>query len=99
MMEGLIASGRIVDLIMLVILVEAFVLLVLWRRSSRALFGLLANLAAGAALLLALRCVLTGGAWPVTAAWLALAGIAHGVDLFQRLRDARTSDKNARALR
>jgi hypothetical protein len=80
------------DLILAAVLLEAAALLV-WRRSTgRGLpaASLIANLAAGACLLLALRLALTGGA---AAAWipacLAVALLAHVADLALRWsRDA-----------
>ena len=61
--------------------------LVLWRRATGrgpAAADLLANLAAGLCLLLALRSVLAGGGWINTALWLAAAGLAHATDLWRR---------------
>ncbi len=85
----LVASGRIVDPILLLVVAEA-VLVVL----RPALFGprapLLAGLAAGAGLLLALRAGLSGAPWPWIAGALALAGGAHLTEL--ALRRARTLD-------
>jgi hypothetical protein len=49
----------------------------------------LANLAAGACLLLALRAALTGASWPPVAAWLLAALLANLVDLAERLRPPR----------
>jgi len=89
-MESLLTSGRIVDLILILIAIEAVVVVLVARRrgSPRAIAGLLVNLVAGAALLLALRCVLVGSPWQLTASCLALSGLAHGFDLFSRLRSA-----------
>jgi len=92
-MRELFSSGRIVDLILGVIVIEALILLGLavaarWRLPT---FGMLMNLAAGAALLLALRSVLTDAGWLVTGAWLAAAFLAHLSDLVARVRAARHS--------
>lgn len=90
-MKDLISSGRIVDLILGIIVLEALVVaaLALARRWRLAAFGLLMNLAAGAALLLALRSVLIDASWMMTGAWLAAAFVAHLLDLGQRIRAAR----------
>ena len=90
-MAALFESGRIVDLILLIILLEAVVFggvaLVRRGRADRPrLRGLLFNLAAGACLLMALRSVLTGAEWTAAGAWLAAALVAHIADLTQRLR-------------
>lgn len=87
-MLALFESGRIVDLILGLMLIEALVLcgLALVLRSRLPLTGLLLNLAAGASLLLALRAVLTGASWVVVGAWLAVALFSHTGDLIQRLR-------------
>lgn len=89
MIGAWIESGRIVDLILGLIVIEAC-LLVLWLRSRSksqrtALRGLLANLAAGAFLLLALRSVLGGAGVVIVGSWLALALLAHLVDLAERM--------------
>jgi hypothetical protein len=82
-MAELFASGRIVDLIVALMVLEGLALMT-WRRWSgrgpRAL-DLVLNLAAGAALLLALRAALTGSAWPWVALPLTLALPLHLADL------------------
>jgi hypothetical protein len=69
--EALFASGRIVDLILLLMLLEGGALLALRRRLGRGMGAgeILAFLAAGAALMLALRAALVGAGW----VWVALA--------------------------
>lgn len=87
-MSSLFESGRIVDLILLLMLAEALVLIALaqvWR-ARLPLAGLLSNLAAGAFLILALRAVLTESGWLVAGVWLTMALFAHVVDLAQRFR-------------
>jgi hypothetical protein len=85
-MEQLIASGRIVDLILLLVALEIVVLGYMRARRGSGLEwrAQLPNLLAGAALLLALRAAITGAAWPWIAAWLAAAGLAHLADLRTR---------------
>lgn len=80
-MESWFASGRIVDAILLLVLLEALLFVRL-----RGGLALLPNLAAGACLLLALRAALTGATATVLGLCLALAGIAHGLDVARRLR-------------
>lgn len=91
-MGELFETGRVADLILAVLLVEAAVVCVVgWRFRSRGrmpVAGLLFNLAAGACLVLALRAVLTGADWRVAGIWLAAALAAHVGDLVHRYRSA-----------
>jgi hypothetical protein len=82
----LFSTGRIVDCIIALMILELFVLAVVhWRtRSGIAPLRLIVSLAAGAALLLALRAALLGAAWQNIAPWLILALAAHLVDLKMR---------------
>jgi hypothetical protein len=80
-------TGRIVDLILLFVALEAVALIVYARSTARsgiAPMGVLTNLAAGTCLLLALRCALVASPWGWTAAWLLAALFAHLADLGQR---------------
>ncbi len=87
-MSDLFASGRVVDLVLVLVAVEAALLAWHCRRSGRGVpvAELLACLAAGACLLLALRAALVGASWVWTAAALAGAGVAHAADLGLRWR-------------
>ncbi len=80
-MADLFATGRIVDGILALTVLEGC-FLVLWRRRT----DLLITLLAGLGLLAALRLALAGAAWP----WLALALLAalaaHVADLARRWR-------------
>jgi hypothetical protein len=89
-MAELFASGRIIDLILGLVVVEVMAL-ALWRRrfgKGPALGGLAANLASGGFLLLAVRAALVNAAWQWVA--LALLGslLAHLADLYGRLRSS-----------
>ncbi len=79
-LRDLFASGRIVDAVLALTVLEG--LLLLWRGRA----DLMATLLAGLALLAALRLALAGAAWP----WLALALLAalaaHLADLARRWR-------------
>jgi hypothetical protein len=91
LMQDLFSSGRIVDFILAVIVLESLVVigLALVQRWHLPTVGMLMNLAAGAALLLALRSVLTDASWMVTGAWLGAAFLAHLADLTERFRTTR----------
>jgi F0F1-type ATP synthase assembly protein I len=85
-MAELFASGRVIDLILGLVVVEVMVL-ALWRRrfgTGPDLGGLAANLASGGFLLLAVRAALVDAAWEWVA--LALLGslLAHLADLYCR---------------
>lgn len=87
-MAELFANGHLVDLILIVVGLEATALLLVWRFGQRGIapFDLLPNLCAGAFLLLALRTTLAGDGWMVTCGCLAAAGIAHLADVIRRWR-------------
>ncbi|MCZ8132021.1 MAG: hypothetical protein O9284_12090 [Steroidobacteraceae bacterium] len=82
------ASGRLVDLALAVLVLEAAWLALLQRRvlgHAPPVAAWLPNLLAGVALLLALRAALTGAtAWVVV--WLTAAFAAHLAELARHLR-------------
>jgi hypothetical protein len=82
----LLGGGRIADLVLAVLLIEAVALTAYHRRTRRGLVpaAVVLNLAAGAALLLALRGALVGAGWGWIALALAGALAAHLADLRQR---------------
>jgi hypothetical protein len=88
MLQSLVESGRIVDLMLLFVVLEVVVLQVWRSRSGRgiALLPLLTNLGAGISLMLALRAQLTGMGWTAVAAFLVLSLVFHVSDLFVRWR-------------
>ena len=87
-MADLFASGRLVDFILVVVVLEASALLLYWARVRRGIapLDLLPNLCAGAFLLLALRATLAGGGWMIACLCLAAAGLAHLTDVYRRWR-------------
>jgi hypothetical protein len=82
-MAELFNSGRIVDLVLGLMLIEAVVLLV-WHRTPGRYRAWLGTLTAGACLLLALRAAMTDAGWLWIALALSAAGIAHTADLLLR---------------
>ena len=94
LMESLFASGRIVDAILGLVALEAVLLAWLFRRRGWPVSGLIANLAAGAALMLAVREALVGAAWPAVAGWMLAGLVAHLADLGLRVRQARTERRS-----
>jgi hypothetical protein len=85
---GLFASGRIVDIILLLMLLEGIALLAYHYKTKRGLtpVAVLSNLLAGGFLLLALRAAMTAASWEWIALWLLLALGGHLLDLFMRWR-------------
>lgn len=76
----------IVDVVLAVVVLETIVLMFVGRRltGDSPIRSLLPNLAAGIFLVLALRLAVHGGSVVPIAACLALAGMAHVVDLRYR---------------
>jgi hypothetical protein len=87
-MADLLTSGRAVDLILGLLVIEAAVLLTFHHRTGRGLGArqLLGLLLSGGFLLLALRAALTDAGWLWIGAWLTLALVAHLADLAMRWR-------------
>ena len=92
-MAELLLSGRLIDIILLMVALEIVFLHSLRSRGAPALATLLPNLLAGACLLLALRLALGQASW----VWLALALsgslVAHLLDLRQRWQAAPGPDR------
>ena len=86
-MAQLFESGRIIDLILILITLEVAALPWLLRRLGASVTPglLLPNILAGAALMLAVRLSLTDASWTLIGAALAAALIAHLADLWLRL--------------
>jgi hypothetical protein len=86
--DELFASGRIVELILAFIVLEAAALLAWRARTGRGLawIDVAANLLAGAFLLLAMRLTMAGLPWFWVAPCLLAALAAHVADLSRRLR-------------
>jgi hypothetical protein len=85
-MAAFFANGRVVDAILLFMLVEVALMILIRMRSRRgvATLDLLSSMAAGIALLFALRAALMGSSWPLIALFLLLSLFAHVVDLMRR---------------
>jgi uncharacterized membrane protein YjjP (DUF1212 family) len=86
-MEALFSNGRIVDIVIAFMVLEAIALLIANRWGSR--FGhldIVLLLVPGLFLLLAMRAALSGDGWQTMAVWLFAALIAHLADLARRLK-------------
>lgn len=75
----LFSSGRIADVILAMIAIEAVVLMLLkyWRGIGPRVSVTLVTVVSGALLILAVRGALMGAAWPVVAVPLTLSMVAH----------------------
>jgi hypothetical protein len=82
----LFATGRIVDVMLVLMALEGGILWLYRRATGRGVRAspLIATLVAGGCLLLALRAALTGGSWEWVAAWLTAGLVAHLNDLRSR---------------
>lgn len=89
----LFASGRGIDIALVCIALEGALLVGLRRRTGRGLkpLDVLGHLLAGALLLLAMRCALTGADYRWTALFLSASFPAHLFDLARRARLAHES--------
>lgn len=87
-MEALFQNGRVVDAILALMIAEAMAVLGwrAWRGNGPHAVPFVANLVAGAMLLLALRAMLVGADVRTLALWLLAAFVAHLVDLRLRWR-------------
>lgn len=86
-MEEFFTSGRAIDVILAVMVIEA-ILLIVYRtktRSGPTVAQTVSNIASGAMIMLAVRSALTGAGWEQTAMFLLAAFVAHLVDLKLRL--------------
>ncbi|MFP4520199.1 MAG: hypothetical protein ACLFQ5_12170 [Oceanicaulis sp.] len=84
-LEGLFASGRIIDLILVLVLAEAVLLALVPRLRGRMTTGDIAGLLLpGVLLMLAVRAALTGAPYTMTAAMLAAAFVFHILDVARR---------------
>ena len=81
-------AGWLLNAVIAITLLEAAALLVYRRFSGKGIalrdWGL--NLLSGLCLMMAVRSAVMDAAWPITAAWLSAAGLAHGADMFSRWR-------------
>ncbi len=82
------ASGRVADLVLVVLALEALLLTLWHRRTGRGLApaAVLGLALPGVALVLALRAALVGAGWRWVAMALTAAFAAHLLDVWLRLR-------------
>jgi hypothetical protein len=86
-MSAWIESGLIADIILAVLALEFIALIVLRGRvHALTITDIVAMLAPGLFLVLALRGALTGASWQLIAVWLAGALVAHLADVRLRMK-------------
>ena len=85
-MEDLFRSGRAIDIVLALTVLEAAILITLHRTTGRGVppGDFLANLISGLCLMLALRTALVGGTWPLITLCLLASLMAHLADLRRR---------------
>lgn len=85
-MDALVSSGRIVDFVLIVVVLEAGALLAYRVFTGRGLapISIALMLLPGVCLLLALRAALTGASPAGVMMWLSLALVVHLADLWRR---------------
>jgi hypothetical protein len=83
-MQALIASGQIVDLILLFMAGMSLYLIVFRRSAGWSAREIACTMLPGAFILLALRAALTGEPWTMTAFWLLLSFPAHLYDVLRK---------------
>ena len=90
-MGAFILSGRFADVILVAIAIELVVVgfYLWWRGEGLGLLSFVASCLAGGSLVLAMRAILNQAGWPLVAAYLAAALLAHVADLALRLLIAR----------
>ncbi len=81
-------GAMLIDLVIVMTVLEGLALAAYHRRTGRGMApgDFLPTLAAGLALMLALRAGLSSAGWGWVAAGLMLSGVAHGADLRRRWR-------------
>ncbi len=86
-MQELIQSPVIADVALVLLAIETIIIITFAHQLSvAARSGYLANVLAGAGLLLAFRSLASGAHWTITAAAMLVALAAHFGDLYLRLR-------------
>lgn len=85
-MQALIESGRIVDIVLAVLVLEIVLLASWYRRTGRGIAPIPAvlNAGAGGSLALALRAALVDSGWQWITVWLLCALAFHTADLLRR---------------
>jgi hypothetical protein len=88
LMTEFFVTGRAIDLILAMVVMEGAGLVAYRWKTGRGIASLdvVANLLAGASLMLALRCALAGAGWRWIALWMSAALLAHIADLWRRWR-------------
>ncbi len=92
MLEDLVTSGRIVDIMIVFVIIEVVLLLGYERATGRGVapYSLLVNVGAGGSLMLALRAVFSEADWTIVAGCLVASLVFHTLDIRQRWRSGST---------
>ncbi len=90
MLQGLVESGRIVDIMLAVIAVEVAVLIGyrIVKKRGLSIASIVLNVGAGGSLMVALKLLYDGASWQIIAAALVASAVFHAGDVVYRWRQA-----------
>ena len=91
LLRDLILSGRIVDIVLVVLLLELIAVSVLYktRGTGIAPYPLMVNIGAGGSLALGIKASVTGAGWHWIAVWLVTSLVFHVLDVSHRWQKGR----------
>ena len=86
LLRELILSGRIIDIVLVVLLLELVAVTILYKTRNKGIppYPLMVNIGAGGSLALAIKASVTGAGWQWIAVWLITSLVFHVLDLSQR---------------
>ena len=90
LLRELILSGRIIDVVIAVLLLELVAVSILHKTRGLGIapYPLMVNIGAGGSLALAIKASITGAGWQWIATWLITSFVFHVLDLRTRWRRA-----------
>ncbi|MDJ0760660.1 MAG: hypothetical protein QNJ19_14790 [Woeseiaceae bacterium] len=85
-LSELILSGRIIDIVIGVLIVELLLVSILYRTQGKGIppYPLLVNIGAGGSLALAIKAAVTDAGWQWIALWLVTSLVFHVLDISAR---------------
>ena len=85
-LSELILSGRIIDIVLGVLILELLFISILYRTKGKGIppYPLIVNIGAGGSLALAIKAAVTDAGWQWIAAWLIASLVFHVLDISAR---------------